>query len=97
MRAWKIGNQLRFNDDGEPSGTAGRPILATIEGNELTNILVIVNRWFGGIKLGTGGWCVLMVAVRGNACHVQRKNRLSIKNLFTLVAISMNGRFLNMN
>jgi len=53
--AWKIGYNVRFNDDGEPSGTAGRPILATIEGNELTNILVLVNRWYGGIKLGTGG------------------------------------------
>ena len=53
--AWKIGHHVRFNDDGEPSGTAGRPILATIEGNELTNILVLVNRWYGGIKLGTGG------------------------------------------
>ncbi|MCH4243056.1 IMPACT family protein [Acinetobacter gerneri] len=53
--AWKLGNQVRFNDDGEPSGTAGRPILATIEGNELTNVIVLVNRWFGGIKLGTGG------------------------------------------
>ncbi|EZQ10662.1 IMPACT family protein [Acinetobacter sp. Ver3] len=53
--AWKIGHQVRFNDDGEPSGTAGRPILVTIEGNELTNIIVLVNRWYGGIKLGTGG------------------------------------------
>lgn len=53
--AWKIGHQVRFNDDGEPSGTAGRPILATIEGNELTNVLVLVNRWYGGVKLGTGG------------------------------------------
>ncbi|MFH7766414.1 IMPACT family protein [Acinetobacter sp. BSP-28] len=53
--AWKIGHHVRFNDDGEPSGTAGRPILATIEGNQLTNIIVLVNRWFGGIKLGTGG------------------------------------------
>lgn len=53
--AWKIAHNVRFNDDGEPSGTAGRPILATIEGNELTNILVLVNRWYGGIKLGTGG------------------------------------------
>ena len=53
--AWKIGHNVRFNDDGEPSGTAGRPILATIEGNELTNVLVLVNRWYGGIKLGTGG------------------------------------------
>lgn len=53
--AWKIGHNVRFNDDGEPSGTAGRPILATIEGNDLTNVLVLVNRWFGGVKLGTGG------------------------------------------
>ena len=53
--AWKIGNNVRFNDDGEPSGTAGRPILATIEGNELSKILVLVNRWYGGVKLGTGG------------------------------------------
>lgn len=53
--AWKIGHQLRFNDDGEPSGTAGRPILATIEGRDLTNTIVLVNRWFGGVKLGTGG------------------------------------------
>ncbi|TCB62078.1 IMPACT family protein [Acinetobacter terrae] len=62
--AWKIGHNVRFNDDGEPSGTAGRPILATIEGNELTNILVLVNRWYGGIKLGTGG---LVRAYRGCA------------------------------
>nr|WP_174505585.1 YigZ family protein [Acinetobacter sp. Marseille-Q1620] len=53
--AWKIGHHVRFNDDGEPSGTAGRPILATIEGNDLTNVIVLVNRWYGGIKLGTGG------------------------------------------
>ena len=53
--AWKIGHNVRFNDDGEPSGTAGRPILATLEGNDLTNSIVLVNRWYGGIKLGTGG------------------------------------------
>lgn len=53
--AWKIGHNVRFNDDGEPTGTAGRPILAVIEGNELTNVIVLVNRWYGGIKLGTGG------------------------------------------
>ena len=53
--AWKIGNNVRFNDDGEPSGTAGRPILAVIEGQNLTNVLILVNRWYGGVKLGTGG------------------------------------------
>ena len=53
--AWKIGHNVRFNDDGEPSGTAGRPILAVIEGQNLTNVLILVNRWYGGVKLGTGG------------------------------------------
>lgn len=53
--AWKIGNNVRFDDDGEPSGTAGRPILAVIEGQELSNVLILVNRWYGGVKLGTGG------------------------------------------
>ena len=42
-------------DDGEPSGTAGRPILNVIEKKNLTNILVVVVRYFGGIKLGAGG------------------------------------------
>lgn len=53
--AWKIGGQSRVNDDGEPGGTAGRPILAVIEGQQLDNIIVLVNRWYGGVKLGTGG------------------------------------------
>lgn len=53
--AWKINGQSRINDDGEPSGTAGRPILAVIEGQQLDNVIVLVNRWYGGVKLGTGG------------------------------------------
>ena len=50
--------EWRANDDGEPSGTAGRPILGQINSRELTNILVVVVRYFGGILLGTGGLTV---------------------------------------
>ena len=53
--AFRIGEEYRFNDDGEPGGTAGRPILAAIEGRDLTNTVVLVIRYFGGVKLGTGG------------------------------------------
>ncbi len=46
---------FRFNDDGEPSGTAGRPILQAITGRDLSRVVVVVVRYFGGTKLGTGG------------------------------------------
>lgn len=53
--AWKVGNQYRFSDDGEPGGTAGRPILAAIEAQDCDQVAVLVIRWYGGIQLGTGG------------------------------------------
>ena len=46
---------VRFSDDGEPGGTAGKPILEVIKGRDLTDILVVVTRYFGGVLLGTGG------------------------------------------
>jgi len=53
--AWRIGDQYRSSDDGEPAGTAGRPILAAIDGQGFDRIAVVVVRWYGGIKLGAGG------------------------------------------
>jgi uncharacterized YigZ family protein len=53
--AYRIGQQYRFNDDGEPAGTAGKPILQAIDGQGLDQVAVVVARWFGGIKLGAGG------------------------------------------
>lgn len=53
--AWQVGQQYRFSDDGEPSGTAGRPILAAIEAQDCDQVAVLVIRWYGGIQLGTGG------------------------------------------
>lgn len=53
--ALRVGDVYRFSDDGEPGGTAGRPILQAIEGQELDRVAVVVSRWFGGILLGAGG------------------------------------------
>ncbi|MGB0132917.1 IMPACT family protein [Dokdonella sp.] len=53
--AYRIGQAYRFSDDGEPGGTAGRPILQAIEGQGFDQVAVVVTRWYGGIKLGAGG------------------------------------------
>lgn len=67
--AYKLGNDYRFNDDGEPGGTAGRPILQAIEGQQCDRVAVLVIRWFGGVKLGTGG---LVRAYGGTAAQCLR-------------------------
>jgi uncharacterized YigZ family protein len=57
--AWKVGygknQRYRYSDDGEPSGTAGLPILKAIDARGVSNACVVVTRYFGGVKLGTGG------------------------------------------
>ena len=53
--AYILDNIKRFNDDGEPGGTAGMPILNVLENNNLNHLLAVVVRYFGGIKLGAGG------------------------------------------
>ncbi|MCP4197190.1 MAG: YigZ family protein [Proteobacteria bacterium] len=67
--AYKVGDQYRFSDDGEPGGTAGKPILAAIEGQNLDCVVVVVTRFFGGIKLGAGG---LVRAYGGTAAECLR-------------------------
>lgn len=63
-RIGRDGSVFHYDDDGEPSGTAGQPILREIDSRDLTNVLVVVTRYFGGTKLGTGG---LMRAYGGAA------------------------------
>jgi uncharacterized YigZ family protein len=53
--AYRVGAEQRFSDDGEPGGTAGRPILEVIQQRDLDHVLVAVIRWFGGTRLGAGG------------------------------------------
>ncbi len=71
--AWRMGQNYRFNDDGEPSGTAGKPILQAIDGLELDNVVVLVTRWFGGTLLGSGG---LIRAYGGTAALCLRASEL---------------------
>ena len=74
--AYMLGHQrvdFRSNDNGEPSGTAGKPILGQINSFGLTNILIVVIRYFGGIKLGTSG---LIVAYREAAVEAIRANEI---------------------
>lgn len=67
--AYRHGNEYRSSDDGEPAGTAGRPILAAIDGQGFDRVMVVVIRWYGGIKLGAGG---LMRAYGGTAAECLR-------------------------
>lgn len=67
--AYRIGPAYRFGDDGEPGGTAGAPILRAIEGQGVDHVMVVVVRYYGGVKLGTGG---LVRAYGGTAAECLR-------------------------
>jgi uncharacterized YigZ family protein len=70
--AYRIGADYRSSDDGEPGGSAGRPILAAIEGQGLDEVMVVVTRWYGGTNLGVGG---LVRAYGGAAAECLRTAR----------------------
>jgi len=83
---------FRANDDGEPSGTAGKPILGQINSNELTDILILVIRYFGGIKLGTSG---LITAYKGAAAEALANAEFIEKTVDMDIAFKFEYPFMN--
>ena len=93
--AYMLGNErkeFRSNDDGEPSGIAGKPILGQINSNELTDILIVVIRYFGGIKLGTSG---LIVAYREAAVEAIREADIIEKTVDCQTEFTFEYPFMN--
>ncbi len=87
--AWRIHPELeRASDDGEPAGSAGKPILQVLKGNGLTNVLVVVTRYFGGTKLGIGG---LVRAYSETALKVVGEAKVVI--LYPLLVLSCSVSF----
>ena len=78
------GGRARSSDAGEPSGTAGKPILAAIEGTGLHDVAVVVVRWYGGVKLGTGG---LARAYRETAAAALRDASLADRYIYTRIEV----------
>ena len=93
--AYRLGERrelFRANDNGEPSGTAGKPILGQIDSRELTNVLVIVVRYFGGIKLGTSG---LIVAYKAAAAEALDATEYVEKTINTEILLKFSYPLLN--
>ena len=93
--AYMLGHErsiFRANDDGEPSSTAGKPILGVINSNELTDILIVVIRYFGGVKLGTSG---LIVAYRAAAQDAVDNAEIIEKTVDEDITIIFEYPFLN--
>jgi uncharacterized YigZ family protein len=86
--AYRIGQQYRFSDDGEPGGTAGKPILSAIERQEIDYVMVVVTRYFGGTKLGAGGLirayggCASKCIQSAPKCEIILKSQLQIETTF---------------
>jgi uncharacterized YigZ family protein len=83
--AWRMGVEeprVRANDDGEPSGSAGRPILNQIEKADLTNILVVIVRYFGGTLLGVGGLINAYRTATENVLHCSHIVRKKMRHLY---------------
>lgn len=93
--AYMLGHErkdFRANDNGEPSGTAGKPILGQINSNGLTDTLIIVVRYFGGIKLGTSG---LIVAYRAAAAQALASATIIEKTIDEEVTVLFEYPFMN--
>jgi len=85
--SWRLGldgNNFRANDDGEPSGTAGRPILGQIDSFGLTNVLVVVVRYFGGTKLGVPGLIHAYKTSTADALGNAQKIEKTLEDIFRL-------------
>lgn len=93
--AWRLGaakTHFRVNDDGEPSSTAGKPILGQIQSNDLTNVLIVVIRYFGGVKLGVSG---LINAYREAATDALRNAEIVEKTVDESIRIRFSYLVLN--
>lgn len=86
------GQEFRANDDGEPSSTAGKPILGQILSNELTDTLIVVVRYYGGVNLGTGG---LIVAYREAAADAIAHAKIKTRQVEELVSYTFAYPLLN--
>lgn len=88
--AYLVGTKERANDDGEPSGTAGLPMLNVLKKQELSNIIAIVTRYFGGIKLGAGG---LTRAYSQAVAEALKEANIVEKNLIDVYDVSLDYSF----
>ena len=100
--AYRVGAEYRSSDDGEPAGTAGRPILAAIDGQGYDRVMVVVTRWYGGIKLGAGGLvrayggaaaeCLRLAERRELVAHAELQAQVGFDDLGALhAALAMHG------